>query len=195
MSALDGLLTSEGARIVLDTNAAWGLRRLAHLADRVARLNEVLHAPLGLVVPAPAHMEMLFDLRQRYGPQYDAAAVAQGLMDKGIHVEPFGVEDADRAAARLAEKFPAAGDWHRAKRKRCLHCLGVPATASRATGKGCGATLDWLIAVHGTREGWILVTDDSDPEFEGVPRKATLVELEASLDRLIAARCGPAPSR
>jgi hypothetical protein len=138
-------------------------------------------------------MEVLFDLRQSFGAGYDARQVVQGIIDKGLEVQPFDVQHAEHAAARLGASFPMPGDWHAAKRKRCLECLGlrdknIPTSGS---GKKCNATVDFALAAHAAYEGWILVTDDTGPDFIGLELKIKLERLEALLQDLLESRDVP----
>jgi hypothetical protein len=180
-----------GATLAFDTNALTGFQRLADLCDQVNLLRggpEPLD--VRLCVPAVVHMEVLFDLRQRHGVAFDAEAVLRGLLDKGLSIAPFGEEHATRAAARLADNFPQTADWHAAKRKRCLQCLGLGEPEGRmlSSGKRCGATVDWVIAAHAAHEGWILVTSDNGPEFAGLELKLTLAQLEQALAAIVKRR-------
>lgn len=180
-----------GVVLALDTNALKGFKRLARLCNQVNLLREG-PAPLDLrlCVPAVVHMELLFDLRQAYGPAFDPEAVVRGLFDKGLSVASFEERHAEHAAARLGQSFPDVSSWHEAKRKRCLRCLKISEQAEqvKASGKGCGATVDWVIAAHAAHEGWILVTNDTGPEFAGLEGKITLEKLEEELERLTALR-------
>lgn len=184
-----------GAVLALDTNALIGFRRLAGLCNRVNLLRQA-PSPLEiqLSVPAVVHMEVLFDLRQHHGEGFDADGVLRGLFEKGLRIEPFGEAHAQHAAARLAANFPQTSDWHAAKRKRCLACVGLREqdVRSAASGKRCGATVDWVIAAHAAQEGWILVTSDTGPEFAGLELKMTLDRLEQVLADL-AERRGATP--
>jgi hypothetical protein len=47
-----------------------------------------------------------------------------------------------------------------------------------------------VIAAHAAHEGWILVTDDNDPEFAGLDLKVKLGRLEEILTELVARRRG-----
>lgn len=187
-------IAAGGAVLALDTNALTGFRRLAALCNQVNLLRKAPEAlDLRLCVPAVVHMEVLFDLRQHIGAAFDADAVLQGLLDKGLTVAPFAEEHAARAAAHLAASFPDNADWQTAKRRRCVECLGLvrseeAARAISSKKKRCGATVDWVIAAHAAHEGWILVTDDPGPEFAGLELKLSLPELEQILAALMVKR-------
>lgn len=177
-------IAAGGAVLALDTNALTGFQRLADLCDRVNLLREVSDPlDIRLCVPAVVHMEVLFDLRQRYGSAFDADFVLRNLFEKGLTVEPFVEAHATHAAARLAESFPRTADWHGAKRRRCIECLGLRPSEvpNAASGKRCGATVDWVIAAQAAHEGWILVTNDTGPEFAGLEMKVSLDRLERAL--------------
>src|SRR6185436_295044 len=111
-------------------------------------------------------------------------------IDKGLEIKPFNEAHAAQAAARLAANFPGTADWHAAKRKRCVQCLGFREQDVRvqASGKRCGATVDWVIAAHAAEEGWILVTDDTGPDFAGLELKMELGRVEQFLGELAAKR-------
>jgi hypothetical protein len=86
------------------------------------------------------------------------------------------------------EKRPNTAAWQRFKRERCLSCIGLPKNHhDKASGKGsnCGTTVDWLIGGHSRKDGCILVTDDSGPEFEGLTERVKLGTLTNALERLL----------
>ena len=197
MQTPEEMLASGRAVFALDTNAVLGFQRL----QRLCKLVNLLRAPpnpldLRIYVPSVVHMEVLFDLRQLRGAGYDAQTIVQGLLDKGLEIQPFGEQHAEHAAARLGASFPSTADWHAAKRKRCLQCLGLgdrDASIS-ASGKSCGATIDFVIAAHAAHEGWILVTDDRGPDFEGLTLKIKLEHLEKILEGMVEKRRGIEPA-
>lgn len=186
-------IASGGAILALDTNALVGFQRLARVCNSVNLLRTAAEPlELRLCVPAVVHMEVLFDLRQHYGATYDADAVLQGLLDKGLTVAPFEGKHAVSAAEHLAANFPRNEDWQLAKRRSCIQCLGLvrPEEEARALAskKPCGATVDWVIAAHAAHEGWILVTSDKGPEFARLEMKLSLERLERVLAELVERR-------
>lgn len=195
-SEVERRIRAGGAVLAFDTNAAAGHRRLFGLCDIMERLKEASD-PLLLhrCIPALAHAEMVFHLRHslrgRNSP-YSVEVVRKGLSDKGLSVEPFGVEDAEAAADFLDSQFTSPEAWRLAKRQRYVDALRLsPEDANRASGKRCAATVDWYIAAHVDRRGWILVTSDSGPEFQGVTLRINLSDLETLLTTLLAERTSP----
>lgn len=181
----------EGAVVLaFDTNAVYRDRRLMALCNLVTGHNRRLaaggRAPVRLVISTVAYAEKLFDLKQRWKGAFDIDVILEGLRSKGIEVQPFDARHAVETAARLGERYPDDAAWQRAKRGRCLHCLGLPPGAAQAqgTGRTCGATVDWLIGGHARAEGGVLVTDDQDPELSGELERVGLDALEAALRRL-----------
>jgi hypothetical protein len=178
----------EGAvTLAFDTNAVYRDRRLNELCDRIARHNLRLaaegRAPVRLVISAVAYAEKLFDLKQRWRGTFNLDVILDGLRSKGIEVQPFDARHALETAARLGERYPNDAAWQRAKRDRCLSCLGLSPSAAEApgTGRTCGATVDWLVGGHARAEGCMLVTDDTDPELGGLLDRVGLETLAAAL--------------
>ncbi len=179
---------AEGALVLaFDTNAVYRDRRLNGLCDRIARHNLRLsgngRVPVRLVISAVAYAEKLFDLKQRWRGVFDLDVILGGLRSKGIEVQPFDARHALETAARLGERYPDDAAWQRAKRDRCLSCLGLPrnTTPAPGTGRTCGATVDWHIGGHARAEGCVLVTDDNDPELSGLIERVRLDTLEEAL--------------
>lgn len=196
---VEDLIRAGGAALAFDTNALSGPRRLFMLCDLVNQLGKgpgalVLH----LYAPVIAHEEMLLHIRQelrRKGSRYDAGVISDTLNDKGIEVKDFDLEHAEGVAELLEQRFPTPDSWRTAKRERCIQCLGLTKEqADAAPGQRCSATVDWLIAGQALKAGWILVTGDKGPEFQGLDRKITLDQLEALLRDMLAARGEHAPS-
>jgi hypothetical protein len=190
-------------KLLFDTNALFGHRRLIALCDAVTRLNDRLAAisgpPLNLLVSAAAHAEKLFDLKQAYDASYSPAQILQGMQRKGLAVLSFETAHAEAMAVLIGKQYPTREEWRQAKKQRCLHCLGIkelaenpgpcsqcgrPGTAP-GSGKTCGATIDWLIAAHAVAEGCILVTDDRGVEYKLVQHKIRLTSLERAITRIL----------
>jgi hypothetical protein len=74
-------------KLLFDTNALFGNRRLLALCDAVSQLNIRLAAmnspPINLFVSATAHAEKLFDLKQEYGARYSPAHILRECNEKG----------------------------------------------------------------------------------------------------------------
>lgn len=184
-------LREGGFVVAFDTNAVYRDRRLNGLCDRFARHNLHLQAagraPVRLVISAVAYAEKLFDLKQRWRGDFTIDVILDGLRSKGIEVQSFDARHALETAARLGEKYPNDAAWQRAKRDRCLHCLGLSLSTTLAPGSGrtCGATVDWHIGGHARAQGSILVTDDTDSELGGIIERVSLDTLEAALVQLV----------
>jgi hypothetical protein len=166
-------LRTGGSKFSFDTNALYADRRLIEVCGNVSRWNDRLkeqgRPPVYLAVCTVAHAEKLFDLKKQYGSAFNPETIAMGLQSKGLRIEPFEVKHALETANRLGTFYPAAQDWHQAKKKLCLECAGLdPSKHQEAigTGKQCGATVDWLIGAHALAEGYVLVTDDRGLEFK-----------------------------
>lgn len=193
-------IAAGGAVLALDTNAIYGLGRLAKVCNHVNLLRAAAEPlDIRLCVPAVVHMEVLFDLRQNIGTKFDANIVVQGLLDKGLTIAPFEERHAVHAAERLAESFPHKADWQAAKRRHCIECLGLGLSEEKAyelesRKKPCSATIDWVIAAHAAHEGWILVTNDKGAEFAGLKLKMKLEQLEQILATQVERRCAAGPT-
>lgn len=178
------LIAAGGAVLAFDANALCGFRRLGKLCEVVNQLRQApVSLDIHLYVPALAHAEVLFDIRQDMGPAFHAKRVVQGLIDLGLVIQPFEERHAERAAEWLGEAYPSTEAWYAAKKQRFIKSLGLDEkkTASNVTGKKCAATVDFYIAAHAAQEGWILVTDDGGPDFEKIERKIDLSSLEQCL--------------
>jgi len=184
-------ICSSGVTLAFDTNAVYDDGRLFNLCDRIDHYN-VRHDAAALprvrlVISAVAYTEKLFDLKQRFRDRFDLNRILQGLKRKQIDFHAFDAGHALATAVRLGEKYKDDAEWQRAKRARYIAALGLPRdTNAPATGRNCGATIDWLIGGHAQAEGAILVTDDNDPEFGGGIERVKLEVLEAALDDLLA---------
>ena len=179
-----------GLAFAFDTNALFGNTSLFAVCSDVARHNDYLAAhslpPVRLVISTVAHTEKLFDLKQKFREKFDGAEILRGLERKGLAIEPFEAEHAIETALRIGERNPTTAAWHEAKRQRCLECLGLPtATDTPGKGKGCGATVDWLIGGHARAPGCVLVTDDNGPEFDGLADRVKLDVLKAALQAIL----------
>ncbi len=177
-------LRQGGLRLAFDTNALTADRKFKDLCNDVSRWNLMLEAQarpkVQLVVCTVAHIEKLFDLKQRFRGIFDLDVILAGLHSKGVEIEPFSALHALETAVRLGEAHPDSEAWHQAKKKRCMECVGLPLTThAPGTGSHCGATVDWLIGGHARASGCLLITNDQGPEFKGLER--------IKLDRLVTA--------
>lgn len=170
-------LREGGLTLSFDTNALFLDRKFMDLCDDVARWNEQLRIegrlPVGLRVCTVAHAEKLFDLKQRRRDAFDMGVVMDVFRSKGLVLDSFTDKHALALATRLGEFYPDDETWRKAKRNRCIQCVGLSPSqlqAASGTGKRCGATVDWLIGAHAHAEGYVLVTDDTGFELKQLER-------------------------
>lgn len=189
--ALAARLRTGGVALAFDTNAIWSRDRLTKLCDAIKRHNEHVEAAgrarVRLLVSTIAHAEKLFDLKQQWRERFDLTVILHGLKSLGLDVQAFEAKHALETAERLGEQYGDDSAWRRAKRARCLHCLGLPpdTPAAEGTGRTCGATVDWLIGGHARAEGCVLVTDDNDLELGGLIERVGLRTLEEALQEVL----------
>ena len=184
-------LRDGSAVLAFDTNAVYGDSRLFTLCDRIeehnVRQEAVGRSRVRLVISTVAYAEKLFDLKQRHREKFNLGVIIDGLRKKKIEFQPFDDRHALATAVRLGEKYKDDAEWQLAKRARYIAALGLSKDIQApATGRNCGATIDWLIGGHAHAEGAILVTNDNDPEFGGGIERVRLDVLEAALDKLLA---------
>ena len=129
------------------------------------------------VVPATAHLEKLFDTRQKKGAEYRAAIVRAALEDAGVEVLSLDAGQAELAAERLYGWFPDNESWQQAKRARIGKIGNVGAAP---------ATIDWVTAAMCPNEA-IVITDDRGQEFRGCERMGS-EELRVALTGLAGAK-------
>jgi predicted nucleic acid-binding protein len=190
VAEISARLAAGGLALAFDTNALFSDRALIAVCSDVARVNDRLSRrglrPLRLLTSAVAHAEKLVDLKQKYKATFDAGVILRGLASKGLEIQDFTTDHALETATRLGERHTTTDDWRAAKKKRCLQCLGLGTdTLVTASGKGCGATVDWLIGGHARAEGCVLVTDDTGPEFAGLVDRVKLETLAEALRALL----------
>jgi len=186
---LETRLRQGGLRLAFDTNAVTADRKFNNLCNDFSRWNLMLEAKnlpkVQLVVCIVAHIEKLFDLKQKFRETFDLDVILAGLQSKGVAVEDFSAVHALETAVRLGDAYPNSSEWRQAKKKRCLECVGLQfTTPTPGTGKHCGATVDWLIGGHARASESLLVTDDQGLEFKGLER-IRLDRLVAALQRLL----------
>ncbi|MEZ4431389.1 MAG: hypothetical protein R3F65_03170 [bacterium] len=183
-------LLAPGATLVIDTNVSRSSRVMLELLKLAGDL--AAHAiDLRLVVPAPAFAEILMDLRDRFGAHYDPSMIDDYIRDNTrLTIAPFTDADADHMAARLAARYGTDADWQRAKIETAFHELKLAdrITTLHHPKARCSATIDWLIGSQTHRAGWILITDDTGPEFTDLPHRARFKQL-----RRVLATFPPAP--
>lgn len=180
-----------GVALAFDTNAIYDDRRFIKFCDRLAmynlRLDTARNPGIRLIISAVAHAEKLFDLKQKFQEKFKVDEILKGLARKNVDIQAFESRHSLETAVRLGQRYPKDVDWHKAKRARYIAALGLPAdTDAPATGKHCGATVDWLVGGHAQAEEAILVTNDTGPEFRGLAERVKLEILEDALDELLA---------
>ncbi len=184
-------LRNGGVAFAFDTNAVESERRLVALCNQVLQYNERLTARqrsgVKLVIISLVYAERIFHLKQRFRDRFDLDAILRGLHGKGLEIQAYTARHAEGTAARIGERYPDTASWHRAKRDRYLHSLGLdPRTAQiPGTGQSCGATVDWHIGGHAHAEGCVLVTDDDDLELRGSLQRVELESLEKALESVL----------
>lgn len=184
-------LQTGGLKLAFDTNAVEGDSRRDSVCDNVKRWNDRLVvrslAPVSLVVCAVVHHEKVFHLKQRHRDAFKPSIIIDGLKGIGIVTVPYDAQHAMETGAWIGERYPTPNDWYRAKKERSLRSLGLDPSKDKVpgSGKGCGATVDWLIIGHARAEGCVLVSDDTGPEFLGLVECVKLGILEAALQKLV----------
>jgi hypothetical protein len=184
-------LRTGGLKLAFDTNALEADRRRDAVCDNVAQWNATLVSQsllrVQLVVCAVAHHEKVFHLKRRLREKFNPDVIVKGLHAKGLTIEPYDTRHALATGAWIGERYPEPDDWYRAKKERSLRSVGLDPGAVEApgSGKGCGATVDWLIIGHARAEGCVLVSDDTGPEFAGLVERVKLGTLEAALEKLV----------
>lgn len=174
--------------IAFDTNILFKDKSLIELCDKINHLKLYGNRKIKLVVPAPAHLEKLHDLKQRYKDTYNFEIITSGLRRKGLIVAAFEPRHADIVAGLIGKQFPTTKDWRDFKRNRCINCLGLKGTIDEfivlGSGKNCGATVDWLIAGYAYAENCLLITEDKGEEFKDI-RKTNLESLIEVVKQLL----------
>lgn len=169
-------------RVVFDTNVIHEMKAWRRVCRQLASLR-VAH-PNEAIIPCLVHGEMLFDLRQAFGADFDVATILSSLSDLAITLTPFEASDADAHAGRLWGRFPTAAHWRDAKATAYKLALGLAADHD-TPGKGaaCAATVDWFIAAQVAARDGILVSHDKGDDLAGVPRVtlATLASVVGAL--------------
>jgi hypothetical protein len=184
-------LQAGGLKLSFDTNAIEGDERRDAICDNVSRWNIKLAerslALVSLVVCAVAHHEKVFHLKQRFRGTFKPSVILDGLKKKSLITEPYDAQHAMETGAWIGERYPTQNDWYRAKKERSLRSLGLDPITTKvpASGKGCGATVDWLIIGHARAEGCVLVSDDMGPEFAELVERVKLGTLERALAKLV----------
>lgn len=161
--------------LALDTNAIFGRSGGLDLLDAINRANEARgDAPeIRLVLSSVVWCEKLRQMGERFGARFDPSLPLDIAHEKKVVIEPFDGEHAKVVAQRLAERFPSRQAWADAKRARYLRALGLAADTPTRDGTHCSGTIDWLVVGHAEAMGYLLVSDDGGPEFDGVTRRCT----------------------
>lgn len=186
-------LDEHAPTLAFDTNAIFGDTKKddgVALIDLVNVANAARGArpEIGLVLSAVVLHEKIRQMAQRRGAAFDASLPLGFMQAKRLRVEAFDDAHALAVARRLADLYPRHGDWRAFKKRRCLQCLGLAEEASSRDGSECGATVDWLVVGHAEARGYLLVSNDTGPEFAGVRRRAPLATVKEAAERLVASR-------
>ena len=187
-------LIEAGATLSIDTNISRSSRFMFELLALVKTIAE-RSIKVRLVVPAPAFAEILMDLRERYGKRYDPDQIDSLIQDNALlKIEPFTDADAQHMAARLHARYGADAAWQKAKidAALCELKLGDRIDELRKPTARCSATIDWLIGSQAARAGWVLITEDTGPEFTDLPRVASFNRIHHILTHLSAPPASPA---
>jgi len=172
--------------IAFDTSAIFANRSLMKLCNKINSLKVSGNKKIELVVPAPAYLEKLHDLKQQHQDNYDLGTIISGLKLKGLTVTAFELRHAEIVAELIGKQFPTTKDWQDFKRDRCINCLRLKGKIVKlGRRKTCGATVDWLIAGYAYAEkNCLLVTGDKGEEFKDI-RKTNLESLIAVVEQLL----------
>lgn len=130
--------------IAFDTNVLFRDKSLIKLCDNVNLLKLYGNKKIRLVVPAPAHLEKLHDLKQQRKEDYNLDFVLKSLGDLGIEITAFEPRHAEIVAELIGKQFPTTQDWRNFKRKRCLNCLGLQGKINESIVSGSGKTVEPL---------------------------------------------------
>lgn len=168
--------------LAFDTNflfAANSQTALTDVAEKVNQANERLRpgskrGPITVYLPALVHAERAYQIRRSRAARaqsFDLSYIRESLEDLGFEFVPFEQPDAEGAVEHLFALYPDDDSWHAAKKSK----------------GSTSATVDWYIAGQAAHRGWLVVTDDGGPEWQGLPKvkRATLL---AALDRITAER-------
>jgi hypothetical protein len=187
---------TSGVTLAFDTNTIFGNSRRDPFLDLCDKLNAINNErlsgplpPIRKVISAPVYAEKLQDLRagfKRRNQAFDPSKIESFLSSKGIDVVDINRRHAEHLAEMLSIRYPQDGDWSAFKKRRCLDCLGLsPATKLEGTGQSCGAAVDWLVAGHADAESFVLVTNDTGPEFDSVRLKTELAVLVDVVSKIL----------
>ena len=117
---LEARLRQGGLQLAFDTNAMVADRTFNKLCNDISRWNLLLDEQklpkMHLVVCTVAHIEKLFDLKQKFRDVFDRDAILAGLQSKGVTVEDFSAVHALETAVRLGETYSNSSEWRQAKK-------------------------------------------------------------------------------
>lgn len=188
---VEELIRQGGVALAFDTNALWHHKKLfevCNLANQVRGKSS--HLGFELLVPAVAHSEHVLHIRHETGAKtrsFSSEILREGLERKGLRVEGFQLDDAEKVAELIARQHPSAESWQQAKKELVLRRSGLTGPEKvDLPGRKFAATIDWLIAGQAAGNSWILVTDDTGPEFAEVSLKIDFASLESLLEKMLA---------
>lgn len=188
---VEELIRQGGVALAFDTNALWQHKKLFEVCNLANQLRgKSSHRGFDLLVPAVAHCEHVLHIRHETGAKtrsFSSEVLREGLERKGLRVEGFLLDDAEKVAELIAGNHPSAESWQQAKKELAFRRSGLTdQQKAELPGKKFAATVDWLIAGQAAGNAWILVTNDTGPEFGEVPLKIDFDSLEAILLDLLA---------
>lgn len=146
---------------ILDTNVLFSCQFIERMSLGCR------HKGHRMLTSALVHAERVFQLRRRFGAQFEANVVGAFLDTHGIEIIPFDQDSANRVAEQLFDEFPSDDDWRLAKWQRCATSVGYQGKPPQKP--RCPATVDWLIARHILGPDTFLVTEDKGSEFGSIP--------------------------
>ncbi len=193
---LEEALRAGGISLTMDTNVVSGggnhFRQYSKIVQGVKNLNakfELEHphrTPVKMRVSALVHVEVLFDLRQTHGSDFDASKASSGLANTGLLVRDFDLRAAETCARVLGGWFPTSGEWAAEKRARLVRAMGLePKDPQPSRSRHFPATVDSFIAAQAEGDDDILITNDKGSEFDRVKRKVDVETLEKALQALL----------
>lgn len=179
----------QGRAIAFDTNSLWRRQIWAQACGRLrAWAREHGLQPM-LVVPAIVHTEHVLHMRHERGASFSPTKVEEALASIGLTIVALDRPTAEAVAEVLAGRYPEPHLWQQAKR------AALP-NATPASGDAAGPaptsprrrrvpmTTDWLIAGQAVAGDWILVCDDTGPEFREDVQRVPLDDFVAAVDQL-----------
>lgn len=184
-------LHAGGLKLAFDTNAIEDDPRTSRLRNDVVQWSSTLAsrdlAQVRLIACAVVHHEKVFHLKRQFGERFNPDVIVKALKSRGWQIDPYDIRHALATGEWIGARYPTESTWHLAKKERSLRSLGLDPSKDQVpgSGKGCGATVDWLIIGHARAEGCVLVSDDMGPELLGLVERVKLGTLESALRKLV----------